>query len=91
MAVLGDAAHALPPNIGQGAGCAMMNALSLALHLDERPITEHTQRASVWLGVQTNWRPALRNFTFRLIGKSKCLVRQRIKTALHRPTERGAL
>src|SRR5690242_20919535 len=30
----GDAAHALPPNIGQGAGCAMMNALSLAVFLD---------------------------------------------------------
>jgi len=106
VAVLGDAAHALPPNIGQGAGCAMMNALSLAVHLDgaadipaalaawearERPITEHTQRVSVWLGVPTTWPPALRNLTFRLIGKSKWLVRQRIKTALHRPTgTRGA-
>jgi len=28
VAILGDAAHALPPNIGQGGGCAMMNALS---------------------------------------------------------------
>lgn len=101
VAVLGDAAHALPPNIGQGAGCAMMNALSLAVHLDgaadipaalaawearERPITEHTQRVSVWLGVPTSWPPALRNLTFRLIGKSKWLVRQRTRTALHRPT-----
>ena len=57
--MIGDAAHALPPNIGQGGGCAMMNALSLAVYLDresdmptalatwerdERPITEHTQR-----------------------------------------------
>ncbi len=101
VAVIGDAAHALPPNIGQGAGCAMMNALSLAVHLDgaadipaalaawetrERPITEHTQRVSVWLGVPTTWPPGLRNLTFRVIGKSKWLVRQRIKTALHRPT-----
>ena len=31
VAVLGDAAHALPPNIGQGGGCAMMNALALAV------------------------------------------------------------
>jgi 2-polyprenyl-6-methoxyphenol hydroxylase-like FAD-dependent oxidoreductase len=106
VAVLGDAAHALPPNIGQGAGCAMMNALSLAVHLDgatdipaalaawearERPITAHTQRVSVWLGVPTSWPPALRNLTFRLIGKSKWLTRQRIRTALHRPTgTRGA-
>ncbi len=101
VAVIGDAAHALPPNIGQGAGCAMMNALSLAVHLDrsadissalqawethERPITEHTQRVSVLLGVPTAWPPFLRNLTFRLAGKSKWLVRQRIKTALHRPT-----
>src|SRR5215831_7914708 len=32
VAIIGDAAHALPPNIGQGGGCAMMNALSLAVH-----------------------------------------------------------
>jgi 2-polyprenyl-6-methoxyphenol hydroxylase-like FAD-dependent oxidoreductase len=31
VAVIGDAAHALPPNIGQGGGCAMMNALSMAV------------------------------------------------------------
>jgi hypothetical protein len=30
---VGDAADALPPNIGQGGG-SMMNALSLAVHLD---------------------------------------------------------
>src|SRR4051812_2498038 len=61
VALIGDAAHALPPNIGQGAGCAMMNALSLAVYLDqyaevekalsaweraERPLTDHSQRIS---------------------------------------------
>ena len=34
VAVLGDAAHAMPPNLGQGSGCAMMNALALAVALD---------------------------------------------------------
>ena len=34
IAFIGDAAHALPPNIGQGGGCAMMNALSLAVNLE---------------------------------------------------------
>ena len=34
VAIIGDAAHALPPNIGQGGGCAMMNALSLCVYLD---------------------------------------------------------
>jgi 2-polyprenyl-6-methoxyphenol hydroxylase-like FAD-dependent oxidoreductase len=101
VAVIGDAAHALPPNIGQGGGCAMMNALSLAVHLDrasnvpaaldaweraERPLTEHTQRISWLLGLPTTWPPALRARVLSLAGKSKWLVKQRTRTALHRPT-----
>jgi len=101
VAVIGDAAHALPPNIGQGGGCAMMNALSMAVYLDrehetaaaletwerhERPLTEHTQRISLMLGWPTTWPPFLRAKTLALAGKSKWLVRQRTKTALHRPT-----
>jgi 2-methyl-3-hydroxypyridine 5-carboxylic acid dioxygenase len=61
VAVLGDAAHAMPPTLGQGAGCAMMNALALAVILErepnidralplwehtQRPITDHTQAVS---------------------------------------------
>jgi 2-polyprenyl-6-methoxyphenol hydroxylase-like FAD-dependent oxidoreductase len=101
LAVIGDAAHALPPNIGQGGGCAMMNALSLAVYLDrehdiptalasweknERAITEHTQRISWLLGLPTTWPPYLRAKALTLAGRSKWLVRQRTKTALHRPT-----
>jgi 2-polyprenyl-6-methoxyphenol hydroxylase-like FAD-dependent oxidoreductase len=101
VAAIGDAAHALPPNIGQGGGCAMMNALSLAVYLDrerdavsalatwernERPITDHTQRISWLLGLPTTWPPSIRAKTLALAGKSKWLVRQRIRTALHRPT-----
>jgi 2-polyprenyl-6-methoxyphenol hydroxylase-like FAD-dependent oxidoreductase len=101
VAIIGDAAHALPPNIGQGGGCAMMNALSLAVHLDrytdvpaaltawernERPITEHTQRVSILLGLPTTWPPRLRAIALALAGRSKWLTRQRIRTALHRPT-----
>jgi 2-polyprenyl-6-methoxyphenol hydroxylase-like FAD-dependent oxidoreductase len=101
VAIIGDAAHALPPNIGQGAGCAMMNALSLAVYLErnadvptaleiwernERPITEHTQRMSYFLGLPTTWPPLLRTMAFAWAGRSKWLVRQRTKTALHRPT-----
>jgi 2-polyprenyl-6-methoxyphenol hydroxylase-like FAD-dependent oxidoreductase len=101
VAILGDAAHALPPNIGQGGGCAMMNALSLAVHLDreldlatalaswerrERPLTDHTQRVSVLLGLPTTWPPPLRAATLALAGRSRWLVRQRTRTALHRPT-----
>lgn len=57
--LVGDAAHAMPPTLGQGAGIAMENALALAVALDEhqtveaalraweareRAFTEHTQR-----------------------------------------------
>lgn len=101
VAVVGDAAHALPPNIGQGGGCAMMNALSLAVYLDrtsdvmqalatweraERPVTEHAQRISYFLGLPTTWPPILRAAAFGIVGRSRWLTRQRTRTALHRPT-----
>ncbi len=101
VAVIGDAAHALPPNIGQGGGCAMMNALSLAVYLErekqvstaleawergERPVTEHAQRISYFLGLPTTWPPSLRAAAFGLAGRSRWLTRQRTRTALHRPT-----
>lgn len=66
LAFLGDAAHAQPPYLGQGGGCAMMSALGLADVLGgsdgpvdqllrdweyaERPTVEHTQRWSYRLG-----------------------------------------
>ena len=101
VAILGDAAHAQPPNIGQGAGCGMMNALALAVYLDrvghvapaldawetsERPLTEHTQRVAYLLGVPTTWPPFFRNLALGIAGRSKWIVNQRIKTALHSPT-----
>jgi 2-methyl-3-hydroxypyridine 5-carboxylic acid dioxygenase len=64
VAIVGDAAHAMAPTIGQGAGCAMMNSLGLAVALAEapsieealilwerreRPLTEHTQAISAHL------------------------------------------
>jgi 2-polyprenyl-6-methoxyphenol hydroxylase-like FAD-dependent oxidoreductase len=101
VAIIGDAAHALPPNIGQGGGCAMMNALSLAVYLEgendvatalqtwerkERPLTEHTQRISHFLGLPTTWPPSLRALALGIAGRSKWLTAQRTRTALHRPT-----
>ena len=101
VGIVGDAAHALPPNIGQGGGCAMMNALSLAVYLErqsdvqgalaawernERPLTEHTQRISYFLGLPTTWPPAVRAFALGMIGRSRWLTAQRTRTALHRPT-----
>jgi 2-polyprenyl-6-methoxyphenol hydroxylase-like FAD-dependent oxidoreductase len=58
-AVVGDAAHGQPPNLGQGANLTFQNALSLAEYLDrggdvetslrnweraERPLTDHVQK-----------------------------------------------
>lgn len=60
-AIIGDAAHGLPPSLGQGAGLALMNALSMAFWVDghediavalrtwearERPLTDYTQQMS---------------------------------------------
>ena len=71
VAILGDAAHAMSPNLGQGACVAMANAGSLAHALDryadprtalkrweesERPVTDATQRYSRIYGrVGTAW------------------------------------
>jgi 2-polyprenyl-6-methoxyphenol hydroxylase-like FAD-dependent oxidoreductase len=100
VAIIGDAAHALPPNLGQGGGCAMMNALALAVHLDrnadvaaaltaweraERPLTEHTQRMSVFFGMATTWPPPLQRLFFNLTGRSKWIGEMRTRTARHKP------
>jgi 2-polyprenyl-6-methoxyphenol hydroxylase-like FAD-dependent oxidoreductase len=69
--ILGDAAHAMSPNLGQGACVAMANAQALAHALEhtqevpsalelweqsERPTTDHTQRYSRIYGrVGTSW------------------------------------
>ena len=101
VAVIGDAAHAIPPNIGQGAGCAMMNALSLAVYLErhsdietglqaweraERPLTNHTQRISRLYGMPTFWPARLRTLFYSLAGSSRWLTAQRTRTARHIPT-----
>ena len=64
VAIIGDAAHALPPTLAQGACLAMMNALSLAeivtgasdvpsalqgWEAQERALTDHTQARSAEL------------------------------------------
>jgi 2-polyprenyl-6-methoxyphenol hydroxylase-like FAD-dependent oxidoreductase len=75
VAILGDAAHAMPPNLGQAANMAFTNAMALALTVTEganvehsliqweqqqRPITEHVQNWSYVYGyVLGKWPPAL--------------------------------
>jgi len=52
-AIIGDAAHAQPPNLGQGGGMAMQSALALAVHLegvsDRRDIPDALAR---WEGAE---------------------------------------
>jgi len=101
VALIGDASHAMPPNLGQGGGCAMMNALALSVYLDrttdipealadwerrERPLTEHTQRMSVFFGLATTWPPPLQRRFFHLTGRSKWIGALRSRTARHAPT-----
>lgn len=102
VAILGDAAHAQAPNLGQGGGCAMMNALGLAVAIEqngddipsaleawerrERPLTEHTQRIAGMWSALTNWPDSWRSAAFLLVGRSTWLNGMRLKTARHVPT-----
>jgi 2-polyprenyl-6-methoxyphenol hydroxylase-like FAD-dependent oxidoreductase len=106
VALLGDSAHAMAPNLGQGGGTAMMGGLSIAHYLDrhrsieealkewetqERPLVEHTQRMSSFLSAVTFWPEVLRNTFFSLAGRSQWFSAQRWRTARHAPTGLRAL
>jgi 2-polyprenyl-6-methoxyphenol hydroxylase-like FAD-dependent oxidoreductase len=100
VAIVGDAAHAMPPNLGQGGGCAMMNALGLAVALEkadaveaglaawearERPLTEHTQRWSRLYSSLATWPRLLRQGAFWVLSQKPLQARYR-RTANHVPT-----
>lgn len=99
-ALIGDAAHAMPPNLGQGGGCAMMNALALAHYVAdapdipaalaaweraERPLTEHTQRLARFYSSVTNWPPVMRSAVFAGTARLKVLREAYQRTANHVP------
>lgn len=101
VAIVGDAANAMSPNTGQGAGTAGMNALSLAVFASEAPtideglarweareraLTEHTQFvAGVW-GALTRWPAFIRTPVLRWGARSRWLMRHRQRAAHHVPT-----
>jgi 2-polyprenyl-6-methoxyphenol hydroxylase-like FAD-dependent oxidoreductase len=99
IAVLGDAAHAMPPYLAQGAGHAMMNALGLAdaLHRQpsvqtalaewerrERPLTEHTQ---LWTRIYgaTMFLPKPLKGVSILVEKLPWVAAQYVRAANHVP------
>jgi 2-polyprenyl-6-methoxyphenol hydroxylase-like FAD-dependent oxidoreductase len=100
IAMLGDAAHAMPPYLAQGAGHAMMNALGLAASLQtaktvenalqewerrERPLTEHTQRWTRIYGTTMFLPKLLKQFSIR-VEKLPWVAAQYLRTANHVPT-----
>jgi len=105
VAVIGDAAHAMPPYLGQGGGCALMNALSLAVAANEgradiphaltqweareRPLTEHTQHTAHMLGAMNNWPDQVRSDVLKIVGRSREMGQMRMKTAMHTPCGTG--
>lgn len=101
VAILGDAAHAMPPYLGQGGGCAMMNGLGLAAAVSEgsdviaslaeweareRPMTEHTQDTAERLGDMNFWPDDVRSQVLKITGKSREIGAERMRTARHAPT-----
>jgi len=100
IAVLGDAAHAMPPYLAQGAGHAMMNALGLAESLRqapsmeraleewerrERPLTEHTQLWTRIYGATMFLPKPLKKISI-LVEKIPWIAAQHVRVANHVPT-----
>jgi 2-polyprenyl-6-methoxyphenol hydroxylase-like FAD-dependent oxidoreductase len=106
VAVVGDAAHAMEPNLGQGANCAIMNALALALTVadapeveaalrewerSERPIIEHAQRWSSLFTAPLAWPEWLWSVVLPRASRTAWFQRQMTRPARHEPKGYAAL
>ncbi len=96
VAIVGDAASAQPPFLGQGGGCSMMSGFVLAHMIDregdvpdgiaawemhERPFTEWVQRIAYWYG-QLAFLPATaRTAVFKALDASEWVKRQTLLAA----------
>ena len=100
VAIVGDAAAAMAPNIGQGGGMAAVNALALAVcvadaqsveagladwEARQRPLTEYTQRVSYWYGRMNDLPSPVRARLMQWCGRSRFLIGLRQKPANHEP------
>lgn len=101
VAFLGDAAHAMSPNFGQGAALSMVNALSLAATIHqvgdlpsalerwearERPLVDRTQFLSGIYSSLANWPKLARNSALSMMGRSRWIMKQRTLAAYRIPT-----
>jgi 2-polyprenyl-6-methoxyphenol hydroxylase-like FAD-dependent oxidoreductase len=101
VAVVGDAAHAMAPNIGQGGGMASVNALALGATVAdsasveeglrrwekiERPLTDYTQRVAYYYGRLNDLPGWLRTPAITICGRVKWIVALRQRPANHNPT-----
>lgn len=106
VAVVGDAAHSMVPNLGQGANCAIMNALALALTVadaadveaalrewerSERPIIEHAQLWSSLFTAPLAWPEWLWAVVVPRAGRTAWLQRQMTRPARYEPMGYAAL
>lgn len=100
VAVIGDAAHAMSPNFGQGGALAMVSALSLAATLEEFPeveralplweqrerkLIDRTQFLSGLYSSLATWPDWARSSALWAMGRSRWIMRQRTLAAYHTP------
>jgi 2-polyprenyl-6-methoxyphenol hydroxylase-like FAD-dependent oxidoreductase len=96
VAIVGDAASAQLPFLGQGGGCSMTSAFVLAHMVDreadiangiaewelhERPFIQWVQRVAYWYGQLAFLRPGLRTAVFRAVDASEWVKRQTLLAA----------
>jgi 2-polyprenyl-6-methoxyphenol hydroxylase-like FAD-dependent oxidoreductase len=101
VALIGDAAHAMSPNFGQGAALAMVSAVALSLAVSEsadlsgaltrwesmeRPLIDRTQWLSGLYSSLMSWPDFLRSPALAMMGRSRWIMRQRTLAAYRTPT-----